>query len=192
MTSRNTSPDVLYAKLLPISSLSTLRMRNSQTAQLTGNLSAGLVTRSSCMPVTEKLAAAKTFNHQALASRPSDLFHSSSATAAVPATTSPPPSPSGCPLSKNPVCSPDQHLRPSRLAISDNVCLDAKSASGPPELVPASSPSQTSQNMKKSITTPDQLTLAETTVTMRFPSKRDNSSINPIMPFNFHRLYNIS
>lgn len=153
-------------------------MSSSHDAQPTGSPSAGLVTPSSCTPAKARPEAAKTFNPQAPASRPSDLFHSSSATAEVLATTTPLPSPSGCPPSKSPACSPDQPPRPSRPATSDNVSPDAKCASDNLELAPvpqlaqASAPTTTQRT-----TTPTHTPHGMAASTTTFPYKWNGRSI---------------
>merc|ERR1712071_95508 len=82
------------AKPLPESWLSTLKTRKFQNAQLTGSL-CGLVGLLSCTLVPVLKAADKSFNLLVLVSRPSDLLHSSNATAEVLATTLHLPTPSG-------------------------------------------------------------------------------------------------
>merc|ERR1712110_47347 len=136
-TSRSTSPDALSARLQPSSLLSTPKMKKLQSAQPTGRASTGTVSRLSCTPVPASLAADKTSNPLALASRPSDLLHSSNATAEALATTLAPPTPSGCPPSKKNL--PLQPLRCSRAVTSDNASPDARSANVP-QLAPLTPP----------------------------------------------------
>merc|ERR1712072_1214362 len=72
----------------------------SQTAQPTGTLYHGLVGLLLCTLVPVTKVADKTSNHQVLVWKPSVQLHSSNVTDVVHATTLPPPSPSGCLLSK--------------------------------------------------------------------------------------------